>query len=177
MKKQLKVQRNKPAGEKKREPAKTAKKTKPTFLLFSEFIFQLFRGKKCGTRSKHAKRAKNAKKANIVEATAHRGRLAEREAGASNQAINVSMCMYTAAAIMEPWLLQHEATNGMHTLSILLRAPYSMNSSINISSSSSSCGRTFLYQAKTFIVSSHALECFCIHNGICKRGDGHKILS
>ena len=50
----------------------------PGILLF----FLLFRGKKCGARSKHAKKAKNAKKARIVEATKNRGRLAEREAGA-----------------------------------------------------------------------------------------------
>ena len=47
----------------------------------------MFREKKCGTRSKHAKKAKNAKKARIVEATKNRGRLAESEAGAYNQVI------------------------------------------------------------------------------------------
>ena len=47
----------------------------------------MFRGKKCGTRSKHAKTARNAKKARIVEATKNRGRLAEREAGSYDQVI------------------------------------------------------------------------------------------
>ena len=47
----------------------------------------MFREKKCGTRSKHAKKAKNAKKARIVEATKNRGRLAEREAGAYDEVI------------------------------------------------------------------------------------------
>ena len=47
----------------------------------------MFRETKCGTRSKHAKKAKNAKKARIVGATKNRGRLAEREAGSYDQVV------------------------------------------------------------------------------------------
>ena len=75
------------AGKKKRKRAcQTAEKTKSTSS-FSELFFLMFREKKYGTRSMHAKKAKNARKAKIVEATKNRGRLAEREAGAYNQAI------------------------------------------------------------------------------------------
>ena len=69
-----------------REPPEPLKKQNRRFL-FPRFVFILFREKKCGTKSKHSKQAKTAKKAKIVESTKNRGRLAEREADSYDQVI------------------------------------------------------------------------------------------
>ena len=75
-------------GKKRKRACQTAERTMLIDFFFFQDFFPLFREKKCGTRSKHAKKAKKVKKAkNIVEAIKTRGRLSEREAGDHNQII------------------------------------------------------------------------------------------